>query len=91
MVSSLEGIPERIRVLFTIPSIISAMTAEKERLTSYMCERTKWTSGTVSVLPHVVAFGRFVDLGGQDKRAKVQTRQRREGLVLPTPNGLTSG
>lgn len=31
MVSSLEGIPERIRVLFTIPEIISALTAYEEQ------------------------------------------------------------
>lgn len=57
--------------------MISALSAKKRaKLTSYMCERTKWSPGTVSVLPHVVAFGGFVDLGGQNKRTRVQTRQR---------------
>lgn len=36
-----------------------------------MCERTKWSPGTVSVLPHVVAFGGFVDLG--------RTKQKDDG------------
>lgn len=31
-------------------------------LTFYMCKCTKWPSGTVSSLSHIIAFGRFVDL-----------------------------
>lgn len=35
-----------------------------------MRESTKWSSRTVSVLPHVVAFGRFVDLGRTNEGTK---------------------
>lgn len=44
----------------------------EKNLTSYMCKSTKWSSWTVSVLPNVVAFGGFVDLGGQTKRRRFE-------------------
>lgn len=48
--------------------MISVFMVYKEKnLTSYMCKSTKWSSWTVSILPNVVAFGGFVDLGGQTK------------------------
>lgn len=54
--------------LFTIRYMISVFGSRKEEhLTSYMCKSTKWSSGTVSILPHVIAFGGFVDLGAQTK------------------------
>lgn len=46
--------------------MISVFTVYKEKnLTSYMCKSTKWSSWTVSILPNVIAFGGFVDLGGE--------------------------
>lgn len=42
-------------------------TLFKGSLTFYMCKCTERSSGTVSSLPHVVAFGGFVDLRKEEK------------------------
>lgn len=48
---------------------------DKLLLTFYMCKSTEWPSGTVSSLPHVIAFGRFVDLKKRQQQKKATQTQ----------------